>query len=49
MYNFLYQILLNIFEYILFIETIETFWSKDVIDIWVLVDFEFKTHKDFMC
>ena len=49
MYNFLCQILLNIFKYILFIEKIETFWSKDVIDIWVLPHFEFKTNKDFMC
>ena len=27
---------------------IETFWSRDVIDIGVLAHFEFKTHKDFM-
>ena len=27
---------------------IETFWSRDVIDIWVLAHFQFKIHKDFM-
>ena len=48
MYNFLCQIVLNIFKCILFIKRIETFWSRDVIDIWVLAHFEFKTQKDFM-
>ena len=47
MYNFLFQIVLNIFKYILFIKIIKTFWSKDVIDIQVLTHFEFKTHEDF--
>ena len=36
MHNFLCQIVLNIFKYILFMKRIETFWSRDVIDIWVL-------------
>ena len=49
MYNFLCQIVLNIFKYILFIKRIETFWSRDVTDIRVLSYFVFKTHKDFMC
>ena len=35
----------NIFKYILFIKRIETFWSRDVIDIWVLAHFEFKSHE----
>ena len=48
MYSFMGQIVLNIFKYILFIKRIETFWSRDVINIWVLAHFEFKTHKDFM-
>ena len=26
---------------------IETFWSRDVTDIWVLARFQFKSHKDF--
>ena len=26
----------------------ETFWSRDVIDIWILANYEFKTHKDLI-
>ena len=37
---------LNIFKYVLFMKRIETFWSRDVTDIWVLSHFEFKTHED---
>ena len=48
MYIFLCQIVLNIFKYMLFVKIIETFWSRDVIDIQVLAHFEFKTHKDFI-
>ena len=48
MYNFLCQIVLNIFKYILFIKRTETFWPRYVIDKWVLAHFEFKTHKGFM-
>ena len=48
MYNFLCQIVLNIFKYILFTKRIETFWSRDVINIRELAHSEFKTHKDFM-
>ena len=47
MYNFLYQMVLILTIYILFTKVIETFWSTDVIDIQVLANFEFKTHKDF--
>ena len=49
MHNFLSQIVINFFKYVLFINRTETFWSRDVIDIWVLVHFGFKTHKDCMC
>ena len=45
--NFLCQIVLNIFKYILFIKIIETFWSRNVTDIRVSAHFEFKTHRDF--
>ena len=33
--------------YILLTKIIETFWSRDVTDIWVLAHFELKIHKDF--
>ena len=46
MYNFLCQIFLNIFKYILFIKRTETVWSRDFVDIRVLTHFEFKTHKE---
>ena len=39
MYNFLCQIVLNIFRYILFIKRIKTCWSTDVTDKRVLVHF----------
>ena len=26
---------------------VETFWSRDVTDIWLLAHFELKIHKDF--
>ena len=48
MYNFLSQIALNIFKYILFIKRIEPFCPGDVINIRVLVNFGLKTHKDFL-
>ena len=42
-------LVLNCFSsYILFLKRTETFRSRDVTDIWVLVHFEFQTHKDFM-
>ena len=47
MYNFLYQTVLIFSIYLLLIKVIETFWSRDVTDIWVLAHFEPKIHKDF--
>ena len=41
MHNFVCQTVLNIFKYILFIKSIETSWSRDVIDIRVLAHFKF--------
>ena len=46
MYNFLCQTVLIFTVYILFTKIIETFWSRDVADILVLVHFELKIHKD---
>ena len=48
MYNFFCQIVLDIFKCILFIKRIETFRSRDVINIRVLAHFEFKTHEDYI-
>ena len=31
----------------IFTKIMETFWFRDVTDIWLLAHFEFKTHKDF--
>ena len=45
MYNVLYQIVLDIFKYILLTKRIEIFWSRQVIDIRVLAHFELKTCK----
>ena len=42
-------LVLNCFSsYILFLKRTETFRSRDVTDIRVLVNFEYQTHKDFM-
>ena len=47
MYDFLCYNVLIFLIYILFPKMIETFWSRDVTDIRVLAQFEFKAHKDF--
>ena len=47
MYDFLRQTVLKFPIYILFTNIIETFWSRDVTNIWVLAHFELKIHKDF--
>ena len=47
MYNFLCQNVLTCSIYILFTKIIETFWSRDVTDIWLLAHFEPKSHKHF--
>ena len=47
MYNFLCQNVLTLPMYILFTKRIEAFWSRDVTNIWVLVNFELIIHKDF--
>ena len=46
MYNFLCQTVL-ILIYIFLTKFIETFWSRDVTDIWVLAHFEIKIYKYF--
>ena len=47
MYDFLWQTALIFPVYILFTKIIKTYWSRDVIDIWILEKFELKIHKDF--
>ena len=47
MYNFLCQNVLIFPMYILFTKRIETFWYRDVTNIWVLAHFEFKINKDY--
>ena len=45
--NFLCQNLLIFSMYILFAKRTETFWFRDVTNIWVLAHFELKNYKDF--
>ena len=47
MYIFLYQTILIFPIYILFTKIIETFWSRNVTDIWALAHFQSKIHKMF--
>ena len=55
MYSFLCQTVLIFTICIAFTKTIETFWSRDVTDIWVLAHLKLKiykkfwTYKVFMC
>ena len=44
-YHFWYQMVLILSIYLLFAKIIEIFWSRDVIDIWVLAHFEPKIQK----
>ena len=44
---FIYKVYIIYIIYILLTKVIETFWSRDVINIGVLAHFESKTHKDF--
>ena len=45
MYNFLCKTVLIFTIYTLFTKIIETFWSRDVTNMWVLAHFELKIHK----
>ena len=45
MYDFLCQNVPIFPMYILFTKITETFWSRDVTDIWVLAHFELKSYK----
>ena len=47
MYNFLCQTVLVFSIYILFTKRTETFWCRDITNIWILAHFELKIHKDF--
>ena len=47
MYDFLCQNVLIFPIYILFKKRIETFWSRDVTNIWVLAHLELQIHNDF--
>ena len=42
-----YYIYIYIYIYILFIKITETFWSRDITNIWILANFELKIHKGF--
>ena len=48
MYNFFYQTVIIFPQYILFTKILETFWSRGVTDIRVIVHFESKIYKGFV-
>ena len=47
MYNFLCQTVLIFTIYLLFTIKIETFWSRDITDMWFIAHFELKIYKFF--